>query len=163
MRRISTVRPKSRGGDWIGYLRPDQFLDHLTVIITHFVLMIHALLTQILKYCFCAIFSCVLSVCAIFFPFSDFGPLGKRKKHCERQSGPRLSSAYESNLVKSYHKFKHKSLSNFRISTRHQLQHLNQTSASRRNLKLKTLTKHSFRISTKIQLHDLHKTSAVKY
>ena len=34
--------------------------------ITHFVLMIHALLTQILKYCLCAIFVCVLSVCAIF-------------------------------------------------------------------------------------------------
>ena len=68
--------------------------------ITHFVLMIHALLTQILKYCFCAIFSCLLSVCAIFFPFSDFGPFFKRNKHCERQSGPRLGSAYESNLVK---------------------------------------------------------------
>ena len=130
--------------------------------IKHFALMIHALLTQILKYCFGAIFR-VLSVCAIFFPFSDFGPLGKRKKHCLSQSGPRLSSAYESNLVKSYHKFKHKSRSNFRISPRHQLQHLNQTSASRRNLKFKILTKHSFRISTKIQLHNLHKTSAAKY
>ena len=24
------------GGDWIGYLRPDQFLDHLTVIKTKY-------------------------------------------------------------------------------------------------------------------------------
>ena len=30
--------------------------------ITHFVLMIHALLTQILKHCFCAIFSCVKNI-----------------------------------------------------------------------------------------------------
>ena len=56
-----------------------------------------------------------------------------------------LSSAYESNLVKSYHKFKHKSRSNVRIFTRHQLQHLNQTPATRQNLKFKILTKHSFR------------------
>ena len=48
-----------------------------------------------------------------------------------------LCSAYESNLVKSYHKFKHKSRSNVRIFTRHQLQHFNQTSASCRNLKFK--------------------------
>ena len=48
-----------------------------------------------------------------------------------------LSSAYESNLVKSYHKFKDKSRSNVRIFTRHQLQHFNQTSASCRNLKFK--------------------------
>ena len=33
MKRISTVGPKSGGGD--GYLRPDQFLDHLTVIKKH--------------------------------------------------------------------------------------------------------------------------------
>ena len=78
--------------------------------ITHFVLMIHALLTQILKHCFCAIFSCVKNI-------------------AQGKAARGLSSAYESNLVKSYHKFKHKSRSNFRISTRHQLQHLNQTSA----------------------------------
>ena len=131
--------------------------------ITHFALMIHALLTQILKYCFCAMYSCLISVCAIFFPFSDFGPLGKRKKHCQRQSGRGLSSAYESNLVKSYHKFKHKSRSNFRISTHHQLQHINQTSPPRQNLQFKILTKYSFRILTKVQLHNLHKTSAAKY
>ena len=33
MKRISTVKPKSCGGVGLGYLRPDQFLDHLTVII----------------------------------------------------------------------------------------------------------------------------------
>ena len=66
--------------------------------ITHFVLMIHALLTQILKHCFCAIFSCVKNI-------------------AQGKAAQGLSSAYESNLVKSYHKFKHKSRSNFRIST----------------------------------------------
>merc|ERR1712218_633534 len=107
--------------------------------------MDHALLTKILKNCFCAMFSCVLSLCAICFTFSDFGPLGKRKNIVKGKAALGLSSAYESNLVKLYHKFKHKSRSNFRISTRHQLQHLNQTSVSRRNLKFKILTKHSFR------------------
>ena len=34
MKRISTVRPKS-GWGWIGYLRPGQLLDHLTVIKKH--------------------------------------------------------------------------------------------------------------------------------
>ena len=37
MKRISTVGPKSgsvQSGPVDGYLRPDQFLDHLTVIIT---------------------------------------------------------------------------------------------------------------------------------
>ena len=33
MKRISLVGPKSCG-DWIGYDRPVQFLDHLTVIKT---------------------------------------------------------------------------------------------------------------------------------
>ena len=103
--------------------------------------MDHALLTQILKNCFCAMFSCVLSVCAICFTFSDFGPLGKRKNIVKGKAALGLSSAYESNLAKSYPKFKHKPRSNFRISTQHQLQHLNQTSASRRNLKFKILTK----------------------
>ena len=33
LKRISTVGPKCGGGGGvIGYLRPDQFLDHLTVI-----------------------------------------------------------------------------------------------------------------------------------
>ena len=41
-----------------------------------------------------------------------------------------LSSACQSNLFRSYHKLLHKSWSNFifRISTRHQLQNINQTS-----------------------------------
>ena len=34
LKRISTVGPKSGSGGVDGYLRPDQFLDHLTVIIT---------------------------------------------------------------------------------------------------------------------------------
>ena len=42
-------------------------------------------------------------------------------------------------------------------------QYINQTSASRLNLKFEILTKPSFRISTKIQLHNLYKTSATKY
>ena len=73
-----------------------------------------------------------------------------------------LRSAYQSNLFRSYHKFKHKSWSNFkfRISTKHQLQNLDQTSASWLNLKFKILTKPSFKISTKIQLHNFYKTSA---
>ena len=62
-----------------------------------------------------------------------------------------LSSAYQSNFFRSYHKFLHKSWSNiFRISTKHQLQNLNQTSAFRQNLNLKIFTKPSFRISTKV-------------
>ena len=72
-----------------------------------------------------------------------------------------LSSSNQSNILRSYHEFKHKSWSNFifRISTEHQLQNLNKTSASRLNLKFKILS----RISTKIQLHNLYKTSATKY
>ena len=34
MKRISTVKPKSSDPVQWGYLRPDQFLDHLTVIKT---------------------------------------------------------------------------------------------------------------------------------
>ena len=61
-----------------------------------------------------------------------------------------LSSAYQSNFFRSYHKFLHKSWSNiFRISTKHQLQNLNQASAFWRNLNLKLLTKPIFRILTK--------------
>ena len=71
-----------------------------------------------------------------------------------------LSSSYQSNFLRSYHEFKHKSWSFiFRISTKHQLQNFNQTSASRLNLKFTILS----RISTKIQLHNLYKTSATKY
>ena len=72
-----------------------------------------------------------------------------------------LSSAYQSNFFRSYLKFLHKSWSKFifKISTKHQLQNFNQTSASRLNLKFKILS----RISTKIKLHNLYKTSATKY
>ena len=49
-----------------------------------------------------------------------------------------------------------------RISTTHQLQNLNHTSASRLNLKFKILNKPSLRNSTKIKLHNFYKTSAVK-
>ena len=68
----------------------------------------------------------------------------------------------EFSLTTSYHKFKHKSWSNFifRISTKHQL--LNQASASPINLKFKILTKLSFENSTKIQLNNLYKTPAKK-
>ena len=61
-------------------------------------------------------------------------------------------------------KFKHKSWSNFifRISTKHQLQNLNQTSASHWNLKFKILTKHGFRILTKHQLQNLNQTSRTR-
>ena len=45
-----------------------------------------------------------------------------------------------------------------RISTKHQIQNLDQTSASRLNLKFKILTKLNFRILTKIQLHSLYST-----
>ena len=71
-----------------------------------------------------------------------------------------LSSSYLSNFLRSYHEFKHKSWSNFifRISTKHELQNFNQTSASQLNLKFTILS----RISTKIQLHNLYKTSATK-
>ena len=82
-----------------------------------------------------------------------------------RNPPPPAPSAYQSNLFRSYHKFKNKFWSNFmfRISTKHQLQNLNQTSASRLNLKFKILTKPRIRILTKIQVHNLYKTSAAKY
>ena len=98
---------------------------------------------------------------------ANLGPLGSHQLKilpiAQRARG--LSSAYQSNLFRSYHKIKHKSWSNiiWGISTKHQLQNLNQTSASRLNLKFKILSKPSFRISTKIQIHDLYKTSATKY
>ena len=46
-----------------------------------FIFMFYALLMQILKSCFCAIISCVQSMCAIFFAFSAKG---------QRQNGPRV-------------------------------------------------------------------------
>ena len=76
-----------------------------------------------------------------------------------------LSSADQSNFFRSIHKFLNKSWSNFilRISIKHQLQNLNQTSASWLNYNLKILTRPSFRISTKQQLHDLNQASAATY
>ena len=74
-----------------------------------------------------------------------------------------LSSAYESNLFRWYHKFLHRSWSNiFGILIKHQLQNINQTSALRQNLSAKLLTKPSFRISTKIELHSRNQASAAK-
>ena len=76
-----------------------------------------------------------------------------------------LRSAYQSNLLRSYHKFKRNTWSNFifRISTKQQLQNLDQISASGPKLKFKILTKPSFIISTKIQLHNHCMASAAKY
>merc|ERR1711978_496509 len=76
-----------------------------------------------------------------------------------------LSSGYQSNFFRSYHKFSNKSLSDFIFifSAKQQLQNLNQISAFRLNLNFKILTKRSFRISTKIQLQNLYKSSAAKY
>ena len=65
-----------------------------------------------------------------------------------------LSSSYQSNYLRSYHKFKHKSWSN---SSSESYQLLSQTSASPIKFKFKILTKPSFRISAKVQLHNLYK------
>ena len=74
-----------------------------------------------------------------------------------------LDSSYQSNFFKSYLKFLNKSWSNiFRISTKLQLQNLNQTSAFWQNLNLKILTKPNFRILTKIELHNHNQVSAAK-
>ena len=75
-----------------------------------------------------------------------------------------LPKAQRTRGLSLYHKFKQKSWPNFisRISTKHQLQNHNETSASPRKLSFKILVKLSFRISTKIQLHNLYKTSAEK-
>ena len=75
-----------------------------------------------------------------------------------------LPKAQRTRGLSSYHKFLHKSWSNFilRISNKQQIQHLNNTSASRLTLKFKILTKPNLRNSTKIQLHNFYKTSAVK-
>ena len=56
-----------------------------------------------------------------------------------------LSSAYQNNFFRSYHKFLNKSWSNFtfRILPKHQLQNLNQASAFRPNLSFKISTKPS--------------------
>jgi len=76
-------------------------------------------------------------------------------KHCQRHNGPEGWV----HIISSNTNLDHFIL---RISTKHQLQNLNQTTASPQNLNFKILTKPSFRISTKIQLHNLYKTSAAK-
>ena len=91
--------------------------------------------------------------------------LGLICKHCQRHNGPEgwvLLTKITSFVIS---KFLHKFWSNFisRISTKHQLQNLNQISAFRLNLNFKILTKPSFRISTKIKLHNLNQASAAKY
>ena len=70
-------------------------------------------------------------MCSFLFSFTRFLTKGKTLPKAQRTW--RLSSAYQSS-----NKFKHKSWSNFifRISTKHQLQNLNQTSASQLILKL---------------------------
>ena len=73
-----------------------------------------------------------------------------------------LSSAYQINLFRSCHKLHKSWLNIFRISTKHQLQNLNQTSAFRQKLNLKILTRPSFRISTKIELHNHNQASVAK-
>ena len=73
----------------------------------------------------------------------------------------RLSSSCQTNFLKSYHKFKHKSWSHLQNLDKASTKNLNLTS-SPLNLKFKILTKPSFRISTKIQLRNLYKTPASK-
>ena len=75
-----------------------------------------------------------------------------------------LSSGYQSNFFWSYHKFSNKSWSEFIliISTKQQLQNLNQRSAFWLNLNFKILTS-SFGVSTKNNIHNLNQGSATKY
>ena len=63
--------------------------------------------------------------------------MGKVETLPKAQRTRGLSSTYQSNFFRSYHKFKNKSWSNFifRFSIKHQLQNLNKTSASQLNLK----------------------------
>ena len=56
--------------------------------IAHFILMFHALLPQILKYCFCGIFSYVLSVCAIFFAFFGLWSIRQKKETLPKAKRP---------------------------------------------------------------------------
>ena len=90
----------------------------------------------------------------------------EKKKNREKVQWTRgLSSGYQSNFFRSYHKISNKSLSDFIFifSTKQQLQNLNQISAFRLKLNVKILTKRSFRISTKNNLHNLNQGSAAKY
>ena len=80
-------------------------------------------------------------------------------KHCQRHNGP---EGYQSNFFKSYHKFLQKAWSNLiiRISTKHQQQNTDQTSASksRLNFNFKILTKPYAESLNKLQLPSLHQT-----
>ena len=72
-----------------------------------------------------------------------------------------LPKAQRTRGLSSYHKFKHKSWSNFifRISTKHQLQlQPNISISTKSSIKLQNLDQ----ILTKIQFHNLYKTSAEK-
>ena len=102
----------------------------------------------------------------MFMLFIDFFNIQMKKAEAKfketlpkaKQTGG-LSSVHQSNFFRSYHNFLQKSWSNiFRISTKLQLQNLNQTSAFRQNINLKILTKPSFTISTKIELHIISVT-----
>ena len=78
-----------------------------------------------------------------------------------QQAGHTLSKSQRTRGLSSYHKFKHKSWSNFifRISTKHQLQlQPNISISTKSSIKLQNLDQ----ISTKIQFHNLYKTSAEK-
>ena len=76
-----------------------------------------------------------------------------------------LSSGYQSNFFRSCNKFSNNSWSDFIfiISTKQQLQNLNQISAFRLNLNFRISTKRSFRISTKNNLHNFNQGSAAEY
>ena len=101
----------------------------------------------------------------MLFPFLNLYVSQISKSKNTGTTDPTVGCSYQSNFYRSCRKFLHNSWTNFifRISTKHQLQNLNQTSASRLNLKFKVLTKPSFRISTKIKLHNLNWVSAAKY
>ena len=92
------------------------------------------------------------------------------KPKAQRTRG--VSSLYQSNFFRSYHKFLHKSWSHFIfiVSTKHQLQNFNQTSASQLNLKLKSWPnlaseywpRFNFVTSSKHQRQNADQTSASK-
>ena len=81
-----------------------------------------------------------------------------------------LSSSYQSNFLRPYHKFKHKSWSHiiFRISTKHQLKistkhqhiHATQNSKSWPNLAAESRPRFNFITSTKHQRQNAEQTAA---
>ena len=87
-------------------------------------------------------------------------------KHGQRHKGPEgwLLLTKETSLrhiTSSYTNLDQ--ISSSEISTKHQLQNLNQMSAFQLNLIFIMLTKPNFGISTKIKLHSLNQASAAKY